>query len=501
MSWLISFGLLIVFLVLLLVINRKNMGVNGFSDFAVSNGGFGFIAITLAIMSSWYVGSSFTAWASNGVSYGVLGMYVVPYATFCTVVCYVLSERNWVWGKLHGYVSLGDFLGDRYQNKTIRVTTSLINIVFCAPLLMLEWVCTGYIFKYATGGTISFSAGLIIGAIVTLVYVVLGGMRSVITANCLQGVIMIIGGISLFVFLICHFWGNPAEGYRMLWEENPALFVYDSGGTTAGLRGWANLVIPSALGAWMWPHAFTKTFASSSVKELKKSSLLCPILGGLFWLFLTMVSNLCYMNPYIKEHPAEVFFYISQQAGIWPLAIMSVIILAINIGTVSAMIQGCSVSFSRDIVNVFSKKEISARTSLNIARIFILAYSLFAIGWTLINQGDVQNMTLIMLCYQGFPQLFPPVILGTFWRKAEGKSCTFALIACTTLAVILYIVVPGQTIMGWSTGMWCILFNFIICIVGGLLNKNTEYADRLFAEFAVVKAKARKNAKAGKASA
>ncbi len=500
MSWLISFGLLIVFLVLLLVMNRKNMGVKGFSDFAVSNGGFGFLAITFAILSGWYVGCSFTAFSSNSVSFGVLGMYVVPYATFCTVICYVLSERNWVWGKLHGYVSLGSFLGDRYQNKAIQVASSLIGIVMGAPLLMLEWVCTGYIFKYATGGTISFTAGLIIGAIVTLAYVVLGGMRSVITANCLQGIIMIIGGISLCVFLVCHFWGNPAEGYRMLWEENSELFVYPSGGTTAGLRGWANLVIPSALGAWMWPLAFGKTFASSSVKDLKKSSLLCPILGGLFWLFLTILANLCYMDPYINANPSEVFFAISQKAGIWPLAFMAVIILAINIGTVSASLQACSVSFSKDVVQVFGKK-IEDNTALKLARIFIVADAVICIIWAIANQGNVQNMTLIMLCYQGMPQLFPPVILGTFWRKAEGKSCTFAVIACTILAVVLYLVVPGQTIMGWSTGMWCILLNFIICIIGGLLNKNTEYADRLFAEFAVVKANARNKAKTGKATA
>ena len=47
-TWLIPLGCLVAFLAVLLLINRKNMGVSGFTDFAVTNSGFGFMAITFA---------------------------------------------------------------------------------------------------------------------------------------------------------------------------------------------------------------------------------------------------------------------------------------------------------------------------------------------------------------------------------------------------------------------------------------------------------------------
>jgi len=483
---------ILIFFASLILINRKNLGVKDFNEYATSNGAFGFISITFAVLATWYVGSSFTAFATTGVLSGVTMIYVLPYATFSIVVMMLFSERTWVWGKLHGLVTQADLIGYRYKSKTLQLFTGLSGSIFVAPWLMLEWVVQGYIFHYATGGRVSTTVGMIIGMVVVLVYVSLGGMKSVITANLLQGILMIFGGTVLMGWIINLYWGGVGEGYQMLYSQCKEFLSYPGPGSTTPIPGWTSMVFASALGAWTWPWAFNKTYTASSVRELKKTGLLAPILGATFWLFLTILGNMCFTDTYIYAHPNEVYVYIAQKAGVWPLAFMSVVIMAVSVGTVSGMIQGMSASFAKDVAPVF-KKNLNDAQSIMIARISVLAISLICIVWAIVAGEANSTIKLVLLTYQGIIQLFPPIILGLFWRKADKRGAAIGFSVGTILAMYWNLNTPALlATSGWSGGMVACGINFAIMIVFGLMNKDTKHADEMFAEFAIVKAKSKR---------
>lgn len=483
---------IIVFFALLLVINRKNMGVKNFDEYATSNGAFGFISITFAVLATWYVGSSFTAFATSGVLDGVQMAYVIPYATFSIVVMMFFGDRTWAWGKKHGFATQADLIGYRYQSKLLQFLTGAAGIVFVAPWLMLEWVVQGYIWHYATGGRISTTAGMIIGAVVVLVYVSLGGMKSVITANLLQGVLMIFGGTALFVWMVNQFWGGIGNGYEMLLQDAKEFLSYPGVRSTTPLPGWTSMVMASAFGAWTWPWAFNKTFTASGPRELKKTALLAPILGATFWLFLTVLGNVGYTVPYVVDHPNEVFVYLAKQCGVWPLAFMAVIIMAVSAGTVSGMIQGISASFTRDIAPAF-KKDLTDKQNINLSRAVTVVISIILIIWAITAGEGQSSLTIVLLTYQGIIQLFPCIALGLYWRKADLKGALIGFVVGTILAMYWNLhPMAWMTETGWSGGMVALAINFIIMLVFGLINKNTKHADDMFAEFAAIKALSRK---------
>jgi len=68
----VSIICMIGFMVVLIVINRKNLGVQSFGEFTTANRSFGVLGITLAIYSTWYVGAIFTAWAGFAVGFGMI---------------------------------------------------------------------------------------------------------------------------------------------------------------------------------------------------------------------------------------------------------------------------------------------------------------------------------------------------------------------------------------------------------------------------------------------
>lgn len=487
---------ILLFFALLLIINRKNMGVQDFEEFSTSGGAFGFISITFAVLATWYVGSSFTAFATSGVLNGVQMIYVVPYAAFSIVVMMFWGERTWVFGKKYGLVTQSNLIGYRYQSRTLQMLTGIAGIAFVAPWLMLEWVVQGYIFHYATGGRVPTQVGIIIGALVVLIYVSLGGMKSVITANLLQGTLMIFGGTILFVWLINHFWGGVGNGYQMLFEDCAEFLSYPGPGSSTPVAGWTSMVFASAIGAWTWPWAHNKTFASESIRELKKTALLAPILGAIFWMALTMLGNMCHMVPYIVEHPNEVYVYIAKEAGVWPLAFMSIVIMACSVGTVAGMVQCMSATVGRDVAPFF-KKEMDGAQSMKVAKLSCVLICVVCGIWAIAAGEGTSSLGIVLLTYQGIIQLFPCITLGLFWRKAEAKGATLGFLVGTVLAMYWNINPTAWMVSsGWSGGMIALPINFAIIILFGLLNKDTAHADRMFAEFAVIKALSEKKSKA-----
>jgi Na+/proline symporter len=482
---------MLLFLGALIFINRKNLAVKDFSEYATSNGAFGFVSVTLAVLATWFVGSSFTAFAQPGVRSGVTMDYVVPYATFSIVTMLMFSERTWVWGKKYGLITQADLIGYRYQSKMLQFLTGLAGIVFVAPWLMLEWVVQGYIFNYATGGLIHTSVGMIVGAVVVLIYVSLGGMRSVITANVLQGILGIFGGTALFLWIVYKYYGGVGELYQALHQVSPEFLSYPGPGSTTPVAGWTSMVIASALGAWTWPWAFNKTYTAAGVRDLKKTALAAPFIGAIFWTALTIMGNMGFLDPYVFAHPNEIYVYFAQKAGILPLTLMSIVIMAISIGTVSGMVQAMSASFARDVAPMFNRK-MSNETSMKLARISVMVIAVLCIGWGLITGDDPTTLNIVLITYQGIIQLFPPLFFGLFWRRASKQGATVGFAVGTVLAMYWNVKPMAWMVStGWSGGMVAVALNFIIMIIFGFLNRDTAHADRMFTEFAVIKAMAR----------
>jgi Na+/proline symporter len=170
---------------------------------------------------------------------------------------------------------------------------------------------------------------------------------------------------------------------------------------------------------------------------------------------------------------------------------MAVIVMAITIGTVGSIVQSCSASFSRDIVEVFNKN-ISDKSNIMAARIFVFVFTLAATLWAIYGAGISSNITIVFAVYQAVVQIFPAVLLGMFWRKADKLGAVLSFTTGTALSIYWMIYPPAfAASTGWSGGMVALVIAFIIMIVFGLLNKDTSRADRMFTEFAVIKAKSR----------
>lgn len=275
--------MIFLFFALMLFIIRKGLGVSSFEDYATANRSFGFFALTFSVLATWVVGAMYTAWAGMAVSYGFTALYAIAYAVITMIVMYFVAPKTYIWGAKYKIKTQSELLGFRYQSKTVRMLTGVCGIVFTIPWLIVEIVTQGYVFEYATDGMIPKFWGMVLGILVISIFVSLGGMRSVITANVFQGLILIVGGTALMIYFVYNYFGGFASGFDMVESNYAGVLTFPGPGWNPPTPYWTSIVILSGLGGFMWPWAYNKLFAGDSIRTIKVSALLAPVIYAIFY--------------------------------------------------------------------------------------------------------------------------------------------------------------------------------------------------------------------------
>lgn len=467
MQIVIPIAMIIVFFGVLILINKKNLGVSSFSEYATANRTVGVLGVTMAIFSTWYVGAMFTAWAGFSVGFGMIAFYVVPYALMSVFTMYLCGPRTFLWAKKYSLETQGDLMGFRYKSPTVQFIVGLLGVVWTAPWLLMEWVTQGYIFEYASQGYISPFWGMLMGVVVVLVYVSLGGMKSVITANIFQGIFMFVVGNGIMLYIVYSMFGGFESGFNQILEQYPAMLTYPGPGWDPGTNYWTSIVLTSCFGTFMWPWIYNKLFAADSIRSIKKSAIGAPILGMIFWAIFVYAGNFLHLLELPRSNPQEAFIWASAKMGVWPLALMSTMIMAASVATVAGIVQAMSTSFSKDMAKVI-KKDITDATAVKLARYSVAGICAIALVFANIDVGLL--IFVALLTYQGIVMIFPALVLGLFWRRANKEGALASLIGGTIISMgLTFINPPFIAQWGWTPGMYGLAAAFLIMWIFGYL--------------------------------
>lgn len=464
---------LFVFFVVLILVNRNNFGAKSFEKYATARGQFGVLPMSMTIFSVWYPGSMFTVFVGMSVASGFLGVYVVLYSIICMFVLYLLAEKTMVWGKRYKLKTQADILGLRYNSRNVRLTTGLIGLILCSPWLLFEWVTQGLVISYATGGKISPFLGMLIGIVIVLSYVLLGGMESVVTSNFFQGVFMFFGGVFLAFWLIYKFFGSFDGAIDTMVVNFPETLTLQ-----LPTAYWLSIIITSGLGALMWPWSLPRLFASSSLRATKQTVLIVPLMGVLFWAAIQFISNFLHYFEEARSNPEEALLWAASQVGSFELALLSTIIMAASVGSVSAQIQAMANSVSRDVAQVI-KKDISEKLSVRIAQTSVVIIAAICLILATFDLGALIQVAL--LAYQGIIMFFPVVLLGYFWKRANKEGAIIGLIAGIIVSMSLaFFNPPFILIYGWTPGMYGLLITTLIMVIAGFAKPVDQHVQSLW---------------------
>ena len=289
--------------------------------------------------------------------------------------------------------TMPDFFGKRYESKSLRIAASTIAFIFLIPYTASVYKGLSTLFGLAFN--IDYRWCVIAMALLTAVYVILGGYMATAINDFMQGLIML-GGIVAIILAVLNGQGGFLTAIQKLSEiptdpanTSPALqnmngaFVSFFGPDPANLLG---VVILTSLGTWGLPQMVGKFYAIKSERAVKTGTIVSTffalvIAGGCY--FLGGFGRL-FDSPAIYGANGKIMYdsIVPQMLATLPdilIGIVVVLVLSASMSTLSSLVLTSSSTLTLDVLKETVCKKLDEKKTLLIMRVLIVFFIVISV--------------------------------------------------------------------------------------------------------------------------
>lgn len=345
----------------------------------------------------------------------------------------VLGRRTRVMTKHLDSATMPDFFAKRYNSDVLKVVVSALIFIFLVPYSASVYKGLSQLFAMAFGLPVIYC---IIGmAVLTGVYVVVGGYMAVALNDMVQGIIMILGIIAIIAVVLHDQGGLMAAMSNLSQVESPTLphfkgvFTSFFGPDPFTLLG---VVILTSLGTWGLPQMIHKFYTIRDEKAIQTGTIISTV-------FALIISGGCYFNGsfghlyYKGEADGTIAFdnIVPTMIGhVMPAALIGltlVMVLSASMSTLSSLVMTSSSTFTLDFLRgtIFPKME--KRTQVVTIKALCVVFVLFSVIIAL-NPNNLIT-TLMSLSWGTLAGSFlGPFLYGLFMKRTTKAAVWVSII-------------------------------------------------------------------------
>lgn len=277
--------------------------------------------------------------------------------------------------------TMPEFFGKRYQSRGLRIAAAAIIFVFLIPYTASVYNGLSRLFGMAFG--LPYEVCVLGMAIITCIYVVLGGYMATVMNDFLQGIVMLLGITAVIVAVLFNNGGFmeaittlsqiPAEGSQM---SGP--FVSMFGPDPLNLLG---VVILTSLGTWGLPQMVQKFYAIKSGPAVKQGAIISTIfafvvaggsyfLGGFGRLYGDQVEMGATGTPVYDSIIPTMLSTLPDLL----IGVVIVLVLSASMSTLSSLVLTSSSTLTLDLIKGNIIKDMSEKKQLGYMRVLLVVF-------------------------------------------------------------------------------------------------------------------------------
>lgn len=334
--------------------------------------------------------------------------------------------------------TMPDFFGKRFDSNALKITASAISFVFLIPYTASVYNGLSRLFGMAFD--IPYAACVIAMAVLTGVYVIMGGYLATAINDFIQGIIMLIG-IVVVILAVLSGQGGFMEAVRKLSEipsDVPATmgqqgaFASFFGADPVNLVG---VIILTSLGTWGLPQMVHKFYAIKSERAIKTGTIVstafaiivsggCYFLGGFGRLF---DSEVIHNADGSVIYDAIVPAMLSTLPDIL-IGIVIVLVLSASMSTLSSLVLTSASTLTLDFIKGNIVKKMDDKKQLLYIRVLIVFFIVISVVLALDPPTFIAQ--LMGISWGALAGAFlAPFLYGLYW-KGVTKAGVWASYIC-----------------------------------------------------------------------
>ena len=414
----------------------------------------------------------------------------------------VLGRRTRLMTQAVNSRTMPDFFGTRYNDQNLRIAASLIAFIFLIPYTAGVYKGVSALFEMGFGIPYQYCA--IIMAILTAVYVILGGYRATAMNDFVQGIIMLFGICAVIAAVLASKGGLVEATQAMAAipsDTNPAV-----NGEFASIFGpdpWSLLgvIILTSLGTWGLPQMVGKFYSINDESAIRRGTIISTIFalivaGGCY--FLGGFGRLFGTPPTLANGNLDYDAIVPGMLSAMPdviIALVVLLVLSASMSTLAGLVLTSSSTMTLDLIyrdkqsetgeveggkiNEAVAKKIEQRKVL-ILRVLIVFF--IAISLLIALNPPTFIAQLMGVSWGALAGAFlAPFMLGLYWKgvtRASVWACFVWGVGLTLANMML-----GNPVSPINCGAIAMVGGIVVVLIVSLITPkmNKEYVDKIFA--------------------
>lgn len=406
-------------------------------EWALGGRRFGTLLSWFLIGGDLYTAYTFIAVPALVYGVGALGFYAVPYAAIGYPVGFVLLVRFWSLARERGYLTLADFVRDRFADRMLELAVAVTGVLALMPYVALQVIGMKAVFVHL-GGTFAAAEGelaLTISFVLLAAYTYTSGLRAPAMIAVVKDLLIYATVIAAIIIIPSHL-----GGWGHIFASSKAAFAARAMPSSIFLAphlqiAYATMALGSCFALCIYPHSITAVLAAKSKTVVRRNMALLPIYSIMLG-FLALLGY-CAIAAGIKTADSNLViptlfttFFPPWFAGI---ALAALVIGALVPAAIMAI--GSANLFTLNIFGEFHMQR--AHAGVRAPKLFALALLLFALIFVLFVPTQYA-ISLQLLGVIWMLQVLPAFAGGLFTRVLHPKALLLgwaaAMLAATWMA-------------------------------------------------------------------
>lgn len=346
--------------------------------------------------------------------------------------------------------TMPEYLHKRYDSNFLKIFGAVAIFIFLVPYAASVFLGLSYLFEIAF--KINFNLILLVMAVFTGLYMILGGFRSIAIVDFIQGIVMIFG-VGMLVYFGITKAGGFSEIVSKLDTINPKL---------TGLIGPPGffplffIVIITSVAPFAMPQLIQKFYSIKDDRSIKIGAIVSTVFAVIITGAAYFTGSLTRVFINATKYP-EIFTNGRPMVDkLIPIFIRDVIpsgisfvilllVLSASMSTLASLIFVSASAIVKDLYHGYSKKNVSDRNLNVLMRFFCGVFIIISVIFAVLKPAII--LTLLLISWGAIAATFlAPFLYGLYWKRANKYAANISAVLGVAITMVLFLILPANKI-------------------------------------------------------
>lgn len=403
----------------------------------------------------------------NGWNLGISAIWIgiANAVVGCLVSWLVLARRTRSMTHRLNAKTMPEFFEGRYCDKGMKIFCAIVIFIFLTPYAASVYMGLSYLFN-AVFPAVPYIWWMIIMAVLTALYLTLGGYMATVLTDFIQGLIMIVGIILVVWFVLKNDvvggFSNGIYQLSQIPETGKDLTSWYGG------KNWFDLIalmVLTSLGTWGLPQMIHKFYTVKEGRSIKEAAIISTffamLIGGGAY-FIGAFGRLFLQNTLPAEgYDAVMPMMLSSALPAVMMGILLVLILSASMSTLSSVVMTSSSSLTIDLVKGHFAPNMSEKDTLGLMRILCVVF--VALSFAIAAFKPKEIITLMSFSWGTVAGTFiGPYVWGLYSKKITRLGAWSGMLLGFLTSIVPAVVSGFNAQYAPAFGMFAMVVSLVI---------------------------------------